>query len=108
MAYAAARSATIVAGTHEDLTGVARACGLAVTTTYRFPRLTPRALREWAALRIADAALPGSTPGLVLDEPTAEAICARVGASLREAAIELHVWAAETAHVAVGRVRDDG
>lgn len=107
MAYAAARSATVVAGTHEDLTGVARACGLAVTT-YRFPGLTPRALREWAALRIADAALPGNTPGLVLDEPTAAAICARVGASLREAAIELHVWAAETAHVAVGRVRDDG
>lgn len=94
LAYAAARGATVVAGTHEDLTRIAGACGLAVTT-YEFPALTPAVLQEWAALRIAETALPGRTPGLVVDDATAQEICERVGASLRDAARELHVWTAE-------------
>lgn len=95
-AYAAARRATVVAGTHADLARTAQACGLAVTT-YHFPGLTPPVLCEWAAARIADAALPGQAPALFLDAATAEAVCARAGASLRDAAVELHVWAAERA-----------
>lgn len=95
-AYAAARAATIVAGTHADLTRLGRACGLRVTT-YEFPALTPAVLQTWAGARIAEAALPGRTPSLVLDLDTARAICARVGPSLREAAIALHIWAAERA-----------
>lgn len=94
--YAAARWATVVAGTHEDLNDLARRCGLAVTT-YHFPGLTAAVLQEWAATRIAAAARPGQTPRLTLDITTAENICARVGASLRDAAVALHVWAADQA-----------
>lgn len=97
--YAAARRATVVAGTHEDLTGIARACGLAVTT-YDFPALIPAVLQEWAGLRIAKAALPGRTPTLCVDEVTARRVCERAGASLRDAARDLHVWAAQRARAA--------
>ncbi|HHV22086.1 MAG TPA: hypothetical protein GXZ30_11230 [Propionibacterium sp.] len=96
LAYAALRRSTVVAGTHEDLTPIARACGLRVVT-YDFPALTPAVLQEWAALRIAEAALPGCKPRLVLDDDAATEICARAGASLRDAAVELHVWAADRA-----------
>lgn len=99
LAYAAARGATVVAGTHDDLAGIARACGLAVST-YRFTALTAAVVQEWAALRIAATALPGRTPSLELDDATARVICERAGASLRDAALELHVWAAERAREA--------
>ncbi|MDO5498072.1 MAG: hypothetical protein Q4F67_00135 [Propionibacteriaceae bacterium] len=96
LAYAAARGATVIAATHTDLSRLARACGLRVTT-FEFPGLAPAVLQEWARLRIAAVTLPGRTPGLALDEPTARDICDRVGASLRDAAVMLHVWAAERA-----------
>ncbi|MDO5682413.1 MAG: hypothetical protein Q4G46_06260 [Propionibacteriaceae bacterium] len=96
LGLAGVRGATVVAGTHADLTVPACRAGLAVQT-YDFPGLTVAVLQQWAALRIADAALPGRTPQLVLDADTAAGICDRVGASLREAAVDLHIWAADHA-----------
>ncbi|WP_432560209.1 hypothetical protein [Granulicoccus sp. GXG6511] len=90
------RGATVVAGTHEDLSGVARASGLEVVT-YEFPALSPAALQAWSRLRIEAVALPGRTSTLVLDPVTARDICLRAGASLRDAAVDLHIWAAERA-----------
>lgn len=99
-AYAAVRGTTIVAGTHADLTRLARACGLSVST-YTFSDLDPATLRRWAAYRIAEAARPGVTPTLELDAPTAQVICDRVGPSLRDAGVLLHIWAAERARAAL-------
>ena len=91
---AARCGATVAAGTHRDLSAEATRAGLAVTT-HAFPPLTPAALAEWCAVRIAAAALPGScfaVPGEVLAE-----VCAAAGSSLREASVALHVWAAREA-----------
>lgn len=94
--YAAARSATIVAGTHADLSRPAKVAGLRVTT-FEYPMLTPTVLQQWVQRRIEAVTVPGRTPSLILDEHTAAELCTRVGPSLREAAIALHRWAAEEA-----------
>lgn len=97
---AVARGATIVVGTHRDLSRPARACGLRVTS-YEFPALSPKDLQEWASLRISEVVRPGARPALVLDRNFAAEVCAAVGPSLREAAVILHRWAAECARAAL-------
>jgi hypothetical protein len=91
------RGATIVAGTHRDLVGVARRAGLSVVTV-TLPPLDAAALRAWAERRIAAVRLPGAPAGgLALDETTAEAIARAAEGSWRRAADRLHVWAARAA-----------
>jgi hypothetical protein len=91
------RNATIVAGTHADLSPVAHQVGLPVETIDLQP-LQPEALIAWATLRIEAVRLP-ETPvvDLVLTPTKAAEIVAVSGASWREAAIHLHIWAAEVA-----------
>lgn len=93
---AARRGATIVAGTHEDLAPAAARAGLAVVT-HEFAGLTPAVLRRWCDRRVAAVTLPDRTPALVPDDALLAEVCARVGPSLREAAVQLHQWAADRA-----------
>lgn len=93
---AAATGATVVAGTHVDLASLARRCGLNVVT-HVFAPLSPALLHAWATQRIDEARLDGVPPGLILDNATAEQIVAEVGPSWREAAVLLHIWAAQHA-----------
>ncbi len=98
-ARAAAARATVVTGTHADLSRLARACGLRVLT-HEYSMLTPQQLQEWATRRIGGAALAGAQPQLVLDDETARQVCDRAGPSLRSAGVELHKWAARQAELA--------
>lgn len=94
--YAALRRITIVAGTHRDLGKLAERCGLQVCS-YLFPAISASLLQSWANQRIAAASLPGSSPTLALDLSKAKEIAAQVGPSWREAAVRLHIWAAQQA-----------
>ncbi|WP_425307347.1 hypothetical protein AADG42_00845 [Ammonicoccus fulvus] len=96
---AARMRATVVAGTHEDLTAPARHAGLGVVT-HHFPGLTPAVLRAWCDLRIAAVTLPGTSSVLDLNDALLAAVCAEVGPSLREAAFLLHHHVAERARAA--------
>jgi hypothetical protein len=94
---AARIGATVVVGTHADLSRIALAAGLEVSTHF-LSNLDTKMLIAWARLRIEAARLPGvSEAGLALDPDTAARIIAECGASLRATATRLHVWAAELA-----------
>lgn len=97
LAQAARQRATIVAGTHRDLSWAGRFVGLRVRTI-EFPKLTPEIILIWAEQRIAAARLPGiRSVGLNLDQANLERISAQSGASWREVATQLHIWAANWA-----------
>lgn len=96
---AAKVGATIVAGTHEDLSAPARRAGLDVLT-HDFPGLTPAVLREWCDLRIAAVRIPGAAVSFVLDPNLLARVCDEVGPSLREAAFLLHHHVADRARAA--------
>lgn len=95
----AVRGGCVIAGSHADRMALARWCGF-TCHSYTFPPLTAATLQEWANQRIQAAALPGHIPVLVLDTDTATEIVAQVGASLRDAAVLLHGWAARHAQAA--------
>ncbi|WP_242688189.1 hypothetical protein [Alienimonas californiensis] len=104
---AAKSGATVVVGTHRDLTPEATRAGLPLRS-HEFPPLTPEALRAWCAPRIAAAALPGTAPADRLTVP-AEVLrqtCEAAGSSLREASVILHVWAARAARSAAALASD--
>jgi hypothetical protein len=86
--------ATIVAGTHADLSGTALQVGLRVQTIY-LPKLEVETLLLWATQRIAAARLPDKTVHLSLTPAEAAQIVELAGASWRKAAVHLHVWAAK-------------
>jgi hypothetical protein len=93
---AARTRATIVAGTHADLSAIARQVGLQVQTL-DLPVLQVETLMDWVALRIAAVQLPNTTVKLQLSPTRAAEIIAASGASWRTAAVQLHIWAAEVA-----------
>ena len=91
---------TIVAGTHTDLSNVARWMKLPVTTIVilAFDAIM---LTQWVNKRIAAVRLPDGCPdeccGLKLGAAKAEEIAIAANGSWREASDLLHVWAAEQA-----------
>ncbi|NNJ27883.1 hypothetical protein [Alienimonas chondri] len=95
---AARNGATVVVGTHRDLTPEATRAGLPIVT-HEFPPLTPSALRAWCEPRIAAAALldSPSEDRLVVPDKVLQETCDAAGSSLREASVILHIWAARAA-----------
>ncbi|MEM9701256.1 MAG: hypothetical protein AAF907_02280 [Planctomycetota bacterium] len=95
---AARTGATVVVGTHHDLTPEATRAELPVQT-HAFPPLTPDALRAWCKPRIAAAALPDqpATALPVVPDDILRETCDAAGSSLREASVILHLWAARLA-----------
>ena len=90
------RRATVIAGTHRNLTATAHAVGLTVRTV-DFAPISATMLQQWAAQRITAAQLPATIATLALDRTTAEQIAHSAATSWREAADLLHIWAAEQA-----------
>jgi hypothetical protein len=100
LGWAAQRELTIVVGTHRDLGWVARVSGLSVITI-QLPDLDIDTLFQWATLRIKRVQLPGEALGLQLTPLLASKIVTTAGASWRDAADQLHVWAAQRARTLV-------
>ncbi|MGD1932463.1 MAG: hypothetical protein ACFB12_26520 [Leptolyngbyaceae cyanobacterium] len=99
--------ATLVAGTHTDLSPLAKLSGLAVKTIC-LPPLEAATLRVWAERQIQAVRLPAVSCGLELLPATVQEIAAIAQGSWRAAADELHIWAAAIAHQAVMGGRDRG
>ena len=102
---AARTRATLVVGTHTDLSRLAKFSGLAVQTI-RLPPLEAAMLRVWAERQIQAVRLPTVPCGVELSSATAHEITAIAQGSWRAAADELHIWAAAIAHQAVREGRD--
>jgi hypothetical protein len=100
LGLSAQRRMTIVVGTHVDLSRTARSLGLSVVTI-SLPDLEVAALLQWTTLRIAAVRLPETALGLQLTSSLATEIVATSGASWRDAADRLHVWAAQCAQRSV-------
>lgn len=96
LGWASQRQMTIVVGTHLDLSRVGRSVGLSVVTIC-LSDLDVTALLQWTALRIEAARLPETRLGLQLTLDLAAEIVTMAGASWRDAADRLHVWAARSA-----------
>jgi hypothetical protein len=92
---------TVVVGTHVDLGWMARLAGLAVTTIAIAP-FTPQLLLAWANQRIEAVRLPSHPCQLQLSGAEAERIAITAQGSWREAADELHIWAAQQAQIKSG------
>ncbi|MEO1094021.1 MAG: hypothetical protein AAFX01_03875 [Cyanobacteria bacterium J06638_28] len=97
---AARTQATVVAGTHTDLSPFAKLAGLAVQTI-RLPPLEAAMLRVWVDRQIQAVRVPASSCYLALSAETAREIAAIAQGSWRAAADELHIWAAVRANQAV-------
>lgn len=91
--------ATIVAGTHTDLSHIARLVGLEVYAIC-LPQLEVEPLIAWVKLRIEAVRLPEATVKLELT-PDLAAEIVLTAKSWREAAVLLHIWAAKTASAAI-------
>lgn len=102
---AAHTRATLVAGTHTDLSPLAKLSGLAVKTIRLLP-LEAATLRVWAERQIQAVRLPTVPCGVELSSATVYEIAAIAQGSWRAAADELHIWAAAIAHQAVVEGRD--
>lgn len=85
------RNATIVAGTHADLSAAARAAGFLVET-FAFSALTADDVLRWSAARIAGVACSSET--LALAPEDARIFAEHAGSSWRVAGDLLHAWAA--------------
>ncbi|MEM8535213.1 MAG: hypothetical protein AAGF95_30525 [Chloroflexota bacterium] len=102
--YQAARhNATIIAGTHVDLTHAAQRHGFAVKTI-EHPPLDVVTLRAWVTRRIAAVRLPDTPDYLVPDDALLTRVAQESGESWRVAADHLHIWVAETAAQAAKQV----
>lgn len=100
LAGAARCGSTVVVGTHADLSLAARMTGLLTKTIYIEP-FDELLLLNWANRRIEAVRIPDAICRLRLDMATAKEIVATVDGSWREAADQLHVWAAGRANQAV-------
>jgi hypothetical protein len=89
---------TIAIGTHVDLGWVARLAGLDVKRIAIAP-FTPPMLLAWAHQRIESVRLPHQPCRLRLNEADAGRIVIAAQGSWREAADELHIWAAQQAQI---------
>lgn len=87
---AARIGATVVAGSHVDLSAQARRAGLRVDSL-EFPPISVAELTAWAQARIALAGGAGWT----IPPADAAVIAARAGASWRRAADLMHIWVAD-------------
>jgi len=87
---AARIGATVVAGSHVDLSAEAAQAGLTVDSI-EFRPISATELSTWAQARIASAGGEGWT----LPPADAAAIAAAAGASWRRAADLMHIWVAE-------------
>lgn len=97
LALAACQRATVIVGTHRDLSTPARRVGLAVQTV-ELPALTVAEVQTWAALRVAAVCLTADVPPcLCLSDTEAAAVVAQAGGSWRAAGVLLHIWAAQVA-----------
>ena len=96
LATAARRHSTIVVGTHADLRLAARMVGLSVKTICIKP-FDELLLLEWVNRRIEAVRVPDAACHLQLDKATARGIVATVNGSWRDAADQLHIWAAAQA-----------
>ncbi|MGL5081788.1 MAG: hypothetical protein ACRC8A_09905 [Microcoleaceae cyanobacterium] len=102
LAQASRQRATIVVGTHRDLSWAGRSVGLKVRTI-QFSSLTPEAILAWAKQRIEAARLPGcQSVDLQLHQAEIEQIATKSGTSWRKVATELHILAAQVAHSKLG------
>jgi hypothetical protein len=87
--------ATVVLGTHTDLSRQIRRAGLDARTL-TLPAPGSDSVMQWATLRIAAVRISGAaSPGLTLDEATAARIAASAGGSWRTVGDQLHAWAAD-------------
>lgn len=89
---------TIAIGTHVDLGWAARLAGLDVKRIAIAP-FTPQMLLAWAHQRIESVRLPHQPCRLQLNEADAGRIEIASKGSWREAADELHIWAAQQAQL---------
>lgn len=97
LAAAARDRHTIVAGTHTDLSRAAFKMGLPVKTI-RIAAFDNALLQRWASQRIEAVRLSNVACGLRLNSEKAEEIAAGARGSWREAADQLHIWAAMQAN----------
>ena len=105
--YQAGRqNATIIAGTHVDLSHAAKHHGFAVQTI-EHPPLDAATLCAWVTLRIAAVRLPDTPDQLVPDDALLTHIAQKSGESWRVAADYLHIWVAETAARSVKQVSEN-
>ncbi|NOK63583.1 MAG: hypothetical protein GFH27_549281n450 [Chloroflexi bacterium AL-W] len=105
--YQAARqNATIIAGTHVDLTCAAQRHGFAVQTIER-PPLDVATLRAWVTRRIAAVRLSSAPDYVAPDDELLTRIAQEAGESWRVAADHLHIWVAETAVQAARQVSEN-
>ena len=92
------RGATVIVGTHRDLSGSAGRAGFAVETV-EFGGVSPAFLAAWCERRVAAVALPGCDFRVPPD--VIAAVANSCGGCLRTAGDRLHVWAAERAAAAL-------
>jgi hypothetical protein len=97
LSKASKQHSTIVVGTHKDLSGVARGFGLQVHKTTLYT-LTLESLNIWVKKRLENTLLEGVRESkLKLTKDVAQDIVLKAGSSWREAAVLLHIWAANSA-----------
>lgn len=90
------RKCTIVAGTHRDLSRLARSCGLRVES-YHFSPINQQILYTWAMQRITKARLSGHKLRIDLTQAPLAQIAKQAQGSWRNAASLLHIWVAQQA-----------
>lgn len=88
--------ATIVAGTHRDLSLAAKLVRLPVKTIWIKP-FSAQLLGQWVMKRIEAVRIAGVACSLALSNRDAREIAITANGSWREAADLLHIWAAEQA-----------
>lgn len=96
---AAQQHQTIAVGTHKSLSNAAKIAGLRVSTVYIQP-FDSRLLQIWAQQRIEAVVLSARGCRLRLLDEEAKRIAIAAQGSWRDAADELHIWAAQQANLA--------
>lgn len=92
-ALAKAKQATLVVGTHEDLSIWAKIFQMSVQTI-QFPPLNTKIITLWANHRINSTRLEEEPCLLTLSEQTVQIICDKANNCWRKVGDELHLWAA--------------
>lgn len=89
------KGGTIYAGTHRDLSGIARGLGFSVTP-FQLDYWTPREVRTWAKKQIRQATLEHENPPheLLPSEEKLRDLMRKADRSLPRIADELHAWIA--------------
>lgn len=89
--------ATVVVGTHRDLSAPARASGLHCSTV-ELGGLSVAILSDWCTARIAMASI--EAPQLIVPDDVLVKVISEVQGSLRAAGDLLHIWVAQQARAA--------